>query len=129
MNGFTIFWKTFHLDSKVLAHVYIHCDIQAVIEKIGASGILGNFITNDNIISLDNYSSEIITIDYVKWKDNVSDSLIKDLTREVVEKSLKEMIIQGQVNMEVTLPRRLEIPRSKFKEKTKAMIDGLTLSK
>ena len=36
-------------------------------------------------------SSRIITIDYVKSKDNVSDPLIKGLTREVIDRLSKGM--------------------------------------
>ena len=36
-------------------------------------------------------SSEIITIDYVKSSDNVSDPLTKGLVREAVERSSKGM--------------------------------------
>ena len=60
-------------------------------------------------------SSEIITIDYVKSKDNVSDPLTKGLNREGVEKSSTGMGLWPRI-VAVTLPRRLEIPRSRFKE-------------
>ena len=36
-------------------------------------------------------SSEIITIDFVRSKDNITDPLTKGLTRELVENSLKRM--------------------------------------
>ena len=36
-------------------------------------------------------SSGVISIDYVKSKDNVSDPLTKGLTRDVVEKSSRGM--------------------------------------
>ena len=62
-------------------------------------------------------SSGIITIDYVMSKDNVSDPLTKGLNREGVEKSSTGMGLgREQVIVAVTLPRRLEIPRSRFKE-------------
>lgn len=41
-----------------------------------------------NIISLDNYSILEFSIDYVKSKDNILDSLTKELNKELVEKSL-----------------------------------------
>ena len=39
-------------------------------------------------------STGVIFIDYVKSKDNIVDSLTKDLNRELVEKSSKGMILK-----------------------------------
>ncbi|PHT99761.1 hypothetical protein BC332_29549 [Capsicum chinense] len=65
-------------------------------------------------------SSGIITVDYVKLKDNGSDPLTKGLSREGVERTSKGMGLRpGQVSMAVTLPSRLEIPRARFKDQTK----------
>ena len=62
-------------------------------------------------------SSEIIKIDFVKSKDNVSNSLTKGLTREGIERLWKGMGYgRGQVIVAETLTRSLEIPRSRFKE-------------
>ena len=74
-------------------------------------------------------SSEIITIYYVKSSDNVLYPLTKGLVREAVERSSKGMGLRlGQVSMTVTLSSRLEIPRSRFKERNKVVTDGSTLS-
>ena len=55
--------------------------------------------------------------------------LKKGLTREEVKRSSKGINYGlGQVIMAVTLSRRLEIPRSRFKEKNKVMNDRSTLS-
>ena len=62
-------------------------------------------------------SSGIITIDYVKSKDNVSNPLTKDLTREDLKNHRREWDYgREQVIVAVTLPKRLEMQRSKFKE-------------
>ena len=75
------------------------------------------------------FSSGIITIYYVKSSDNVLYPLTKGLVREAVERSSKGMGLRlGQVSMTVTLSSRLEIPRSRFKERNKVVTDGSTLS-
>lgn len=73
--------------------ICIYCDSQAPIEKAGS--IMCNEKSR-NIRRRHNTvrqlrSSGIITIDYVRSKDNVSNSLTKGLTREAIEKSSKGM--------------------------------------
>ena len=73
--------------------VCIHCDSQAAIGR--ARNVM-------YVVSLDTYvedmtllrqllSSGIITIDYVKSKDNIADPLTKGLTREMVAKTSRVM--------------------------------------
>ena len=69
--------------------VCIHCDSQAAIER--ARNIIYNDKSrhirrrHDTVRQL--LSSGIITIDYVKSKDNIEDPLTKGLTREMVAKT------------------------------------------
>nr|AAW28564.1 Retrovirus-related Pol polyprotein from transposon TNT 1-94, putative [Solanum demissum] len=106
---------------KPVGPICIHCDSQA------AMGRTENVMYNkksrhirwrhNTVRQL--HSSGIITIDFVKSSDNVSDPLTKCLVRETVERHLREW---------VTLSSRLEIPRVRFKEKNKVVTDGSTLS-
>ena len=102
-----------------MAPICIHCDSQAAIGRAGSimyNGKSRHIRRRHNSVR-QLLSSGIITIDYVKSKDNVSDPLTKGLTREGVEKSSQEWDYgQEQVIVAVTLPSRLEIPRSRFKE-------------
>ena len=52
-------------------------------------------------------STRVISLDFVKSKDNIVDSLTKGLNRELVEKSLKEMglkPVKEQVDIMDTQP-------------------------
>ena len=52
-------------------------------------------------------STEVISVDYVKSKDNIADSLAKGLNKELVEKSSKGMRlnpVKEQVNTTDTQP-------------------------
>ncbi|KAF3650572.1 hypothetical protein FXO38_17097 [Capsicum annuum] len=76
-----------------VAPVCIHCDIQAAIGRAGImvyNGKSRHIRLRDNTIR-EFISSGIITVDYVKSKDNVSDSLTKGLSKEGVERISKEM--------------------------------------
>jgi len=78
---------------KPLAPVCIHCDSQAAIGRARSpmyNGKSCHIQWRHNTVR-QFLSSEIITIDYVKSKDNVSDPLTKGLTREGVERSSKRM--------------------------------------
>ena len=107
---------------KSLTPIGIHCDSQAAIESAGSvmyNGKSRHIRRRHNTIR-QLISSGVISIDYVRSKDNVSDPLTKGLSRELVEKSSRGRDCGlGQIIMAVTLPSRLEIPRSRFKEKTK----------
>ncbi|PHU01382.1 hypothetical protein BC332_31169 [Capsicum chinense] len=78
---------------KPVEPVCIYCDSQAAI------GRAGSMMYNDKShhtrwrhnTARELLSSGIITIDYVKSKDNVSDPLTKGLSREEVEKTSKGM--------------------------------------
>ena len=64
----------------------------------------------------------VISVNYVKSKDNIADPLTKGLNRELIEKSSKGMglkPIKEQVDTMDTQPSLLEIPRSRFKGTTK----------
>ena len=72
-----------------MAPICIHCDSQAAIgraESIMYNGKSRHIRRRHNSMR-QLLSSGIITIDYVKSKDNVSDPLTKGLNREGVEKS------------------------------------------
>ncbi|PHT85024.1 hypothetical protein T459_13467 [Capsicum annuum] len=77
--------------TKLVAPVCIHCDSQAAI------GRAGSMMYNDKSRHIRRrhntvrklLSSGIITVNYVKSKDNVSDPLTKGLSRKGVERTSK----------------------------------------
>ncbi|PHT59777.1 hypothetical protein CQW23_02140 [Capsicum baccatum] len=78
---------------KPVAPICIHCDSQAAISWAGSIMYNGKsrhirwrYNTVRKLLS-----SGIITVDYVKLKDNVSDPLTKGLSREVVERTSRGM--------------------------------------
>ncbi|PHT27394.1 hypothetical protein CQW23_33004 [Capsicum baccatum] len=78
---------------KLVAPVCIHCDSQAAIGRAGSmmyNGKSRHIHRRYNTIR-ELLFSGIITIDYVKSKDNVSDPLTKGLHREGVERTSKGM--------------------------------------
>ncbi|PHT35644.1 hypothetical protein CQW23_23344 [Capsicum baccatum] len=104
---------------KPLALVCIHCDSQAIIGRVGTMmyNDKSRHIKQRHNIVRELLFSGIITVDYVNLKDNVSDPLKKGLSREEVERTSQGMGYNlAQVRIAVTLPRRLEIPRARFKE-------------
>ncbi|PHU01273.1 hypothetical protein BC332_31060 [Capsicum chinense] len=83
----TLYWP------KPVAPVCIYCDGQAAIDRVGSmmyNGESRHIRWKHNIVR-ELLSSEIITINYVKSKDNMSDPLTKDLSREEVERTSKRM--------------------------------------
>ena len=98
-----------------MSPICIHCDSQYVIGKEQNSMYNGKsrniHCRHDTIRQL--LSTRVISLDYVRSKDNIVDPLIKRLNRELVEKSLRV------VNTMDTQPSRLEILRSRFKGITK----------
>ncbi|KAF3612646.1 putative histone H2A.3-like [Capsicum annuum] len=78
---------------KPVAPVCIHCDSQAVIGRAGSMMYNGKSRhirrRHNSIRKL--LSSRIITVDYVKSKDNVSNPLTKGVSREGVERTSKGM--------------------------------------
>ncbi|PHT37918.1 hypothetical protein CQW23_21491 [Capsicum baccatum] len=78
---------------KSVAPVCIHCDSQATIGRAGSmiyNGKSRHIRRRYNTVR-ELLSSGIITVDYVKSKDNMSDLLTKGLSREEVERTSKEM--------------------------------------
>ncbi|PHU28317.1 hypothetical protein BC332_00410 [Capsicum chinense] len=78
---------------KPVAPVCIHCDSQAAIGRAGSmmySGKSRHIRWRHNTVRK-LLSSGIITVDYLKSKDNVSDPLKKGLSREGVERTSKGM--------------------------------------
>ncbi|PHU26887.1 hypothetical protein BC332_05219 [Capsicum chinense] len=76
---------------KPVAPVCIHCDSQATIdraENMMYNGKSRHIRRRHNTVG-ELLSSGIITVDYVKAKDNVSDPLTKGLFREGVERTSK----------------------------------------
>ena len=74
---------------KPMGPICIHCDSQTAIRRAGSimyNGKSRHIRQRHNSVR-QLLSSGIITIDYVKSKDNVSDPLTKGLNREGVEKS------------------------------------------
>ncbi|PHU06891.1 hypothetical protein BC332_23380 [Capsicum chinense] len=86
-------WSTQEYWPKPVAPVCIHCDIQAAIGR--ERGMMYNAKSrhiswrHNTIREL--LSNGIITVNYVKSKDNRSDPLIKGLSREGVERTSKGM--------------------------------------
>ncbi|KAF3654053.1 hypothetical protein FXO37_16682 [Capsicum annuum] len=78
---------------KLVAPICIHCDSQAAIGRAGSMMYNGksHHIRRKHNTVRELLSSGIITIDYVKSKDNVSDPLTKGLSREGVERTSKGM--------------------------------------
>ncbi|KAF3660091.1 hypothetical protein FXO37_13667 [Capsicum annuum] len=96
---------------KPVAPVCLHCDSQAAIGRAGSMMYNGKsrHIQRRHNTVRELLSSGIITVDYVKSKDNVSDPLTKALSREGMERTSKEMGLrprtsqhgasEGDVNM------------------------------
>ena len=73
--------------SKPVPAICIHSDSHTAIGR--AQNIMYNSKSR-HIPIKQLLSSGIITIDFVRSKDNIADPLTKDLTRELVENSLKK---------------------------------------
>ncbi|PHU19069.1 hypothetical protein BC332_10220 [Capsicum chinense] len=78
---------------KPVAPVCIHYDSQAAIGRAGSMmcNSKSHHIRRRHNTIKELFSSGIITINYVKSKDNVSDPLTKGLSREGVERTSKGM--------------------------------------
>ncbi|KAF3616382.1 hypothetical protein FXO38_34584 [Capsicum annuum] len=84
---------SFELRKNEVAPVCIHCDSQVAIGRalsIMYNGKSRHIRWRHNTVR-ELLSSRIITVDYVKSKDNVSDPLTKGLSRERVERTSKGM--------------------------------------
>ncbi|PHT51740.1 hypothetical protein CQW23_06202 [Capsicum baccatum] len=85
---------------KPVAPVCIHCDSQEAIGRtrsIMYNGKSHHIRWRHNTIR-ELLSSGIITVDYVKSKDNVLDPLIKGLSREGVERTSKGMGLRPRIS-------------------------------
>ena len=87
------FPKGYSILAKSVGHIFIHCDSQATISRAGSVMYNGKsrHIRHRHNTVRQLLSSGIITINYVKTSDNVSDPLTKGLVREAVERSSKGM--------------------------------------
>ncbi|PHU19140.1 hypothetical protein BC332_10291 [Capsicum chinense] len=85
---------------KPVAPVCIHYDSQAVIGRAGSTmyNDKSRHIQRRHNTVRELLSSGIITIDYVKSKDNVSDPLTKGLSREGVERTSKGMDLRPRTS-------------------------------
>ncbi|KAM3236510.1 hypothetical protein P3L10_016547 [Capsicum annuum] len=85
---------------KPVAPVCIHCDSQAAIGREGSMMYNGKsrHIRRRHNTVRELLSSGIITIDYVKSNDNVSNPLTKGLSREGVERTSKEMGLRPRIS-------------------------------
>ena len=85
---------------KPLTPIGIHCDSQAAIGRAGSvmyNGKSRHIRRRHNSVR-QLISSRVISIDYVRSKDNVSDPLTKGLSRELVEKSSRGMGLWPRTN-------------------------------
>ncbi|PHT58063.1 hypothetical protein CQW23_00426 [Capsicum baccatum] len=87
------FLKDISYYPKPVAPICIHCDSQAAIGRVGSMMYNGKsrHIRQRHNTVRELLSSEIITVDYVKSKNNVSDPLIKGLSREGLERTSRGM--------------------------------------
>ncbi|KAF3644948.1 ER auxin binding protein 1 precursor [Capsicum annuum] len=90
------FFKDILYWPKLLAPVCIHCDSQATLDKAGSMMYNGksHHIRRRHNTVRELRSNGIITVDYVKSKDNVSDPLTKGLSRVGVERTSKGMSLR-----------------------------------
>ena len=85
---------------KPLTLIGIHCDSQAAIGRAGSvmyNGKSRHIRRRHNTVR-QLISSGVISIDYIRSKDNVSDPLTKGLSRELVEKSSRGMGLWPRIN-------------------------------
>ncbi|PHU01255.1 hypothetical protein BC332_31042 [Capsicum chinense] len=90
------FLKDISYCPKPMAPVCIHCDSQEAIGRAGSMMYNGKsrHIRQRHNTVRELLSSGIITVDYVKSKDNMSDPLTKGLSREGVERTSKGMSLR-----------------------------------
>ncbi|KAF3652463.1 putative 17.9 kDa class I heat shock protein-like [Capsicum annuum] len=95
---------------KSVAPVCIHCDGQAAIGRAGSMMYNGKsrHIRRRHNTVIELLSSGIITIDYVKSKDNVSDPLTKGLSREGVERTSKGMGLRPRTSQQGDVTHRIK---------------------
>ena len=78
---------------KPVPTICIHCDIQSVIGRAQSNMYNGKsrHIRRRHNTIRQLISTGVISIDYVRSKDNIADPLTKGLNRELVEKSSRGM--------------------------------------
>ena len=78
---------------KPVPPISIHCDSQSAIGRAQNSMFNGKsrYICRRHNTIIQLLSIGVISLDYVKSKDNIVDMLTKGLNRELVEKSLRRM--------------------------------------
>ena len=89
--------------------ICIRCDSQSAIGRAQSSMYNGKsrHIRHKHNIIRQLLSTGVISVDYVKSKDNIVDPLTKGLSRELVEKSSKGMgltLVKEEVNTMDTQP-------------------------
>ncbi|PHT50786.1 hypothetical protein CQW23_10533 [Capsicum baccatum] len=100
-NGSKISWKIFLIGPNLWhQYVYMHFDSQAAIGRVESMMYNGKsrHIRRRHNTVRELLSSGIITVDYVKSKDNVSDPLTKGLSREGVERISKGMSLRPRTS-------------------------------
>ena len=123
--GEEVEWLRYFLEDiprwpKLVPPICIHCNSQSAIGRVRNS----MYNSKSRHIRLRHNTIKhlllirVISLDYVKSKDNTMDPLTKGLNRELVEKSSKGMRlkpIKELVDSMDTQPSWPEIPRSRFK--------------
>ena len=87
------FLKDIPIWLKTVPPICIHCDSQSAIGRAQSSMYNGKsrHIRRRYNIIRQLLSTRVISVDYVKSKDNIVDPLTKGLNRELVEKSFRGM--------------------------------------
>ena len=80
---------------KPIPPIFIHCDSQSTIGRLQNNMYNGKsrHIHCRHNITKQLLSTAVISLDYVKSKDNIADPLTKRLNRELVEKSSKGVVL------------------------------------
>ena len=100
LNGSGIFLEDIPFCPKPMTPICIHCDSKAAIGRAGSIMYNGKsrHIRRRHKSVRQLLTRLILTIDYVKSKDNVSDPLTKGLSTEGVEKSSTGMGIWPRIS-------------------------------
>jgi len=76
--------------------IYVYCDNQSIIGRAQSNIYNCKFRHIRHIYNTvkDLITNEIISIDYIKSKENIVDSINKDLSRELLYNSLRKMSLK-----------------------------------